>query len=88
MAGPGVWVGSEHGAELVRGRRATECLCRSFLVNLESQQVQLDGVYASLAHLLESDSESVEFKQGSSWVRTAMVLLYRVPPWPQAGAKV
>jgi len=43
-----------------------------FLVDLEPQQVQLDEVYASLAHLLETDSESVEFKQGSSWVWTAM----------------
>jgi IS1 family transposase len=43
-----------------------------FLVELEPQQVQLDEVYASLAHLLESDSELVEFKRGSRWVWTAM----------------
>jgi IS1 family transposase len=43
-----------------------------FLVDLEPQQVQLDEVYASLAHLLEADSELVEFKQGSSWVWTVM----------------
>ena len=57
---------------LVAAAEPLSTFAAHFLAELEPEQVQLDEVFAPLAHLLESDSELVEFKPGSSWLWTAM----------------
>jgi hypothetical protein len=46
---------------LVAAAEQLSAFATYFLVGLEPEQVQLDEVFAPLAHLLESDSEVVEF---------------------------
>jgi IS1 family transposase/transposase-like protein len=57
---------------LVTAAEQLSAFAAHFLVELEPEQVQLDEVFAPLAHLLESDSELVEFNHGSNWLWTAM----------------
>ena len=57
---------------LVAAAEQLSAFAAHFLVELEPEQVQLDEVFAPLAHLLASDSNLVEFNSGSSWLWTAM----------------
>ncbi len=57
---------------LVAAAEQLSAFAAHFLVELEPEQVQLDEVFAPLAHLLASDANLVEFNSGSSWLWTAM----------------